>query len=76
MKILRDRVREINLHEFFVDASDININTAIAPAVLDTDIGDGSPMVLTGVSILGDLRYKQSFGVATLTIFNDYKGTK
>lgn len=75
MKILRDRVREINLHEFFVDASDLNINTVACPGVLDTDIGTGAQLVLTAVSPLGDLWYKQSGG-ATLTIFNDYKGTK
>ena len=60
-----------NQFHFAVEASDLGWPPGHAPHHVDTDLGNGLPLVLLRRDAHGTLTYRQSAGCIFVTVYND-----
>lgn len=75
VKITRKIVHENEPGKFSVDASELGLTPGEWPVKFETDLGNGQQFVIAERKVEdGDVlyvRYQQSYGKITLTVFND-----
>jgi hypothetical protein len=68
--IKRDQCLEHEVHQFSVEASSLGWPPGEFPNLIETDLGNGERMVLTGLTGQA-ATYHQQFGCITLSVWND-----
>lgn len=73
MKVSRNQVIEHEAHRFSVDASELGLCPGEWPDKMETDLGNGQPLVLrTNPHACGaGCVYTQQFGCIEVTVWND-----
>lgn len=72
MKIDTTNAHEIEVHEWWTEASQLGIAPGAAyPDALNTTLGNGQPFVFRGFDAHGTALYMQAFGCITLKVLND-----
>lgn len=71
MDLSLDQLIEDSVHRFSAEASDLGLRPGVVPKTINVNnTGNGRPFLIQRVSE-GKFEYKQEFGCATLTIYND-----
>lgn len=71
MKITSQLAQELEVHQWYADASTLQLPPGQWPAQFETDLGNGQPFVFRHVDGNGTHVYSQQFGCLTLKVFND-----
>lgn len=72
MKIDSSNAHELEVHQWYADASTLDIRPgANYPARLDTALGNGQPFVFQRFDGNGTAIYLQALGCLTLKVWND-----
>jgi hypothetical protein len=72
MKITSTNAREIQVHQWSIDASELGIAPgAKYPATIETDLGNGQPFVINHFDGNGTALYQQALGCLLLKVWND-----
>lgn len=70
-KVTSKNTTEIAVHRFCTEASTLGIKPGECPQVLETDLGNGQPLVLEAIGTGGEITYLQAFGCVKLVVLND-----
>ena len=66
-----EALTEVSPAHFCAEAAELRWEPGDCPAVVETNLGNGQPLILQEVTKLGDIRYTQEFGCVVLDVFND-----
>lgn len=74
-RITSDMVTPVEVHRFVVEASSIGLRPGQWPAHLETDMGNGQPLVRARVELddgeVQSVTYQQAMGCIALLVLND-----
>ena len=73
VRVMQNNTKSIGFPEvnMVADASELGLDPGEWPEQLTTNLGSGRPFVVEENALPQFVRYKQEFGVLTLTVFND-----
>jgi hypothetical protein len=71
VKVTRDQVTETETFRFVTEASTIGLPPGNFPRTLETDLGNGQPLVRQDGGMERGVRYRQLLGCISVIIFND-----
>jgi len=70
--VTRQNAEEVEVHHWYIDASDLQIKPGDPyPVSLTTDLGNGRPFVFRHFDANQTAVYEQEFGCLVLKVWND-----
>ena len=70
VRVTDKNAREIEVHKFHADASDLGLPPGSFPEFLDTNLGNGNCFIRSNL-FETHTTYRQELGCITLTVWND-----